>query len=110
MNRIQRRFAGTRLAGRIGTRRPQVATVPEYVVLLKRALHKDEEEKYAIVQASYTVSITPGIYTIANTSQGSSGGTHVGDECRLRSIWFRWAMGVADVTNVMRVIIFVWHP
>ena len=110
MNRIQRRFAGTRLAGRIGTRRPQVATVPQVRRIVKRALHKDEEEKYAIVQASYTVSITPGIYTIANTSQGSSGGTHVGDECRLRSIWFRWAMGVADVTNVMRVIIFVWHP
>lgn len=88
----------------------QPATVKQVRKIVKKALHKDEEEKYAIVQASYSVSTTAGVYNIANTSQGSSGGTHVGDECRLKSIWFRWAMGVADVSNVMRIIIFVWHP
>lgn len=110
MDRIRRRFAGTRLAGRIGTRRPLAATVPQVRRIVRSALHKDEEEKYAIVQAAYTVNTTCGIYNIANTSQGSSGGTHVGDECRLTSIWIRWAMGVADVTNVMRMIVFVWKP
>lgn len=85
----------------------QPATVKQVRKIVKKALHKDEEEKYAIVQASYSVNTTCGIYNIANTSQGSSGGTHVGDECRLKSIWFRWQMGVADVTNVMRIIIFV---
>lgn len=110
MNRIRKRFAGTRLAGRIATRRPQMATIPQVRRIVKRAIHVDEEEKYAIVQGSYTVNTTAGIYNLANTAQGSSGGTHIGDECRLKSVWFRWAMGVADVSNVMRVILFVWHP
>lgn len=88
----------------------KVATVPQVKSIVKRALHKDEEEKYAIVQASYSVSTTAGIYSLANTSQGSSGGTHIGDECRLKSIWFRWQTIVADTYNVVRIIVFVWKP
>jgi hypothetical protein len=110
MNRFQKRFAGTRLAGRIGTRRPQVATVPQVRRIVKSALHKDEEEKYAIINQSYSVSTTPGLYVLTNTAQGSSGGTHVGDECRLKSLWFRYNLTVADASNALRVILFTWKP
>jgi len=47
---------------------------------------------------------------LSNTSQGSSGGTHIGDECRLKSLWFRYNVTVADASNQVRVILFIWKP
>lgn len=77
---------------------------------VKRVLHNEEEEKYAIVHASYSVSTAAGVYSLSNTSQGASGGAHIGDECRLRSIEFRWNAIVGDTYNIIRCIIFVWKP
>lgn len=88
----------------------KLATIPQVRSIVKRALRSNEEEKYAIVHGSYSVSTTAGVYSLSNTSQGSSGGGHIGDECRLKSIEFRWDAIVADTTNFLRVILFVWKP
>lgn len=77
---------------------------------VKRLIAKNEEIKYANVNNQISPSTTPGIYNLANTSQGSSGGAHLGDECILKSLWFRYTMNVADVSNYLRMIIFVWKP
>lgn len=105
---IQRRFRGTRLAGRLGPKNS--VTAPQVRKIVRRALHADEEEKYAIVHASYSVSTAAGVYSLSNTSQGASGGGHIGDECRLRSIEFRWEAIVGDTFNVIRCVVFVWKP
>lgn len=85
-------------------------TVPQVKAIVRKAIHAEEEEKYAIINASYGVATAPGLYVLTNTSQGSSGGTHIGDECRLKSLWFRYNVTVADASNAVRVILFIWKP
>lgn len=85
-------------------------TVPQVKSIVKRAIARDEEIKFAEVNASYTVSTTIGLYNLANTTQGADGGSHLGDECVLHWLRFSFNMGVADVDNFIRMIIFVWKP
>lgn len=87
-------------------KRSKVATT-KYV---KRLIAKNEEIKYANVNNQISPSTTVGIYTLANTTQGVGGGSHVGDECILKSLWLRYTMNVADISNFLRIIIFVWKP
>jgi len=93
--------------GSIGAKRSKVVATKSYV---KRLIKSNEEMKYANVNNQISPSTTPGIYTLANTSQGSSGGQHLGDECILKNLWLRYTMNVADVSNYLRMIIFVWKP
>lgn len=83
---------------------------PATQTYVKRLIKANEELKYANVNNQISPTTTPGIYTLANTSQGSSGGQHLGDECVLKSLWLRYTMNVADVSNYLRMIIFVWKP
>lgn len=85
-------------------------TVPQVKAIVRKAMHAEEEEKYAIINQSYGVSTTVGLYVLTNTSQGSSGGTHIGDECRLKSLWLRYNVTVADASNQVRLILFIWKP
>lgn len=83
---------------------------PEVRHIVRQALRSDEEMKYALISASYSVTSTSGIYNLANTSQGDTGGEHIGDECRLRDIQLRWHVTCADNLNTVRMIVFVWKP
>lgn len=77
---------------------------------VKRLIRKNEEIKYANVNNQISPTTSVGIYTLANTSQGVGGGSHVGDECILKSLWLRYTMDVQDISNYLRVLIFVWKP
>lgn len=86
--------------------KPTVAT-QSYV---KRLIKRNEEVKYANVSNTYSVTTTPGVYSLSNTSQGTTGGQHLGDECILKNLEMRFLVSVADSTNVVRVTIFRWKP
>lgn len=94
------------LAGRGISKRAKVAT-QKYV---KRVIARNEEMKYAIVSNTYSAVTTVGVYSLSNTAQGSSGGTHVGDECTLKNLEMRMLVTVADATNVVRATIVRWKP
>lgn len=101
-----RSSVGPAIVKSLFSKRPKVAT-QRYV---KRLIARNEEIKYANVNNQIAPSTTVGIYTLANTTQGVGGGSHVGDECILKSLWLRYTMNVADISNFLRVIIFVWKP
>ena len=101
-----RSSVGPTIVKSLFSKRSKVAT-QKYV---KRLIARNEEIKYANVNNQISPSTTVGIYTLANTSQGVGGGSHVGDECILKSLWLRYTMNVADISNFVRMIIFVWKP
>lgn len=101
------RAMGQKTMGGVKSAKRQKVATQRYV---KRLISANEEIKYANVNNQIAPSTTPGIYTLANTSQGASGGQHLGDECVVRSIWLRYTMNVADISNFLRVILFVWKP
>lgn len=90
----------------IKAKRPKVAS-QAYV---KRLIRRNEEMKYAIINASYNATTTPGLYCLSNTSQGDTGGSHIGDESTMRNLELRLIASVADATNSVRVILFRWKP
>lgn len=110
MNILAGMRARTRFRAQAARAANRVATVPQVRSIVRRAIAKDEEIKFAEVNSSYTVSTTAGIYNLANTTQGADGGSHLGDECVLHWLRFSVNMGVADVDNFIRMIIFVWKP
>lgn len=87
-------------------KRPKVAS-QTYV---KRLIARNEEMKYVIVANTYSAITTTGVYSLSNSSQGITGGQHIGDECTLRDLDFRMLVSVADSTNVVRVSIVRWKP
>lgn len=101
------RAMGQKTMGGVKSAKRQKVATQRYV---KRLISANEEIKYANVNNQISPSTTPGIYNLANTSQGVTGGQHLGDECVVRSLWLRYTMNVADISNFLRVIIFVWKP
>lgn len=90
----------------IKAKRPKVAS-QAYV---QRLIKRNEEMKYAVIDASYSATTTPGLYCLSNTSQGDTGGTHIGDESVMKNLELRLIASVADATNSVRVILFRWKP
>lgn len=97
----------TRFRSGILAKRAKNVATKSYV---RRLISKNEEIKFANVSNTYSAVTTPGIYSLANTSQGDSGGQHLGDECMLKSLEFRMLITVADATNAVRATLFRWRP
>lgn len=77
---------------------------------VKRLIKRNEEMKYAIINTSYNATTTPGLYCLSNTSQGDTGGSHIGDESTMKNLDFRMLVTCADATNAVRVVLFRWIP
>ena len=101
------RAIGQRTMGGVKSAKRQKTATQAYV---KRLIKRNEEMKYAIIDASYNATTTPGLYCLTNTSQGDSGGTHIGDESVMKNLELRLIASVADATNSVRVILFRWKP
>lgn len=101
------RAIGQRTMGGVKSAKRQKTATQAYV---KRLIKRNEEMKYAIIDASYNATTTPGLYCLTNTSQGDSGGTHIGDESVMKNLELRFIASVADATNSVRVILFRWKP
>jgi len=77
---------------------------------VRRAIGRAAEVKYVSAKTTTSVDVTPTIISLANSSQGSTGGTHVGDACTVVSMELRYYLTIADTTQLLRVILFKWKP
>jgi len=101
-----RSSVGPAIVKSLFSKRPKVAT-ERYV---KRLIARNEEIKYAIISNTYSAVQTTGVYALSNTSQGQTGGQHIGDESTIKGLEFRMLVTVADSTNVVRATIVRWKP
>jgi len=100
---------GPRILGPVGrkAKRAKPLATQSYV---RRLIARNEEMKYAIINTSYNATTTPGLYCLTNTSQGDTGGSHIGDESVMKNLDLNMIVSVADATNSVRVILFRWKP
>lgn len=77
---------------------------------ITKILNKRVAEKY-ITPAIIGTSSSSTVYTdVSDIGQGTTILTRTGGEIRLKRFVLRWNAVVADVTNLIRVILFVWKP
>jgi len=81
--------------------------------LIKAALRRDEELKFFSVSQPQTAqSYAASLTQLAPVPQGTTDSTRVGDQLVIRHMRLKGScvLAAADVTNLMRILIFYWHP
>lgn len=84
----------------------QVAT-KKYV---KNVLSRTIETKIFDYQSYNNISSVPFLQDLSQVAQGTLVTNRIGDTVKPTHLDIRYVYTVADVTNLMRLIIFKWHP
>ena len=83
----------------------------QFVKRVQHVITKTAEKKfYPVSQLPTAVSEAGILWSLSSVPQGTTDVTREGDQLRLRSIEFNYQCIVADTTNTMRVIVFIYKP
>lgn len=78
---------------------------------VSKALRKTEEVKNIdVTSTGLAVSYAGTQVALIAVAQGQANGQRVGDNVRVRSAHITLTWAIADATNIVRCIVYQWHP
>ena len=97
-------------SGMVQAARKAARITPGVKSYVRRAIGRAAEVKFTTAKATTSVDVTPTLVALGNCAQGNTGGTHIGDVTTIVNMELRYYLTVADLNNLLRVIVFKWKP
>jgi hypothetical protein len=76
--------------------------------MIRSTLHSVDEEKYYSTSSNVSVDFSGTVFNLFSPTTGVNDTNRIGDKVVYDKGEFKYAVGAADATNLIRVIIFKW--
>lgn len=89
-------------------RKGRVLRKPVLRKIVKRTIHNMAETKFQVMYAVTSTTWSGAIASMTDIAQGDTDQTRDGDRIELSSLEYRWVCTPANLTDVVRLIVFQW--